>query len=217
MSVVPEGEIGELYIGGAGVSRGYLNQPELTTKKFITNPFSQQPGARMYKTGDLCRLLPGGAIEYIGRIDHQVKIRGYRIELKEIETVLSLHPYVKEAVVIVYEDELKNKQLVAYWKPHKKNQTGSVKEFQKYLNTKLPDYMIPAAFVCMEQFPLTPNGKLDRNALPLPNKNNYSVQAYHAPMNAREALIIKTWEELLHLKPIGNEDNFFSMEGKTDI
>ncbi|NJM22257.1 MAG: amino acid adenylation domain-containing protein [Richelia sp. SM1_7_0] len=173
---VPIGVVGELYIGGAGVARGYLNRPELTVERFITNPFYnpkfkiQNP--KLYKTGDLARYLPDGNIEYLGRIDHQVKIRGFRVELGEIEALIVQHPSVVSATVIVHEDEPENKNLVAYI-VSEKSQIFHSNKLHQFLQKKLPHYMIPSAFVQLENLPLTPNGKVDRKALPVPENQNF--------------------------------------------
>jgi len=161
---VPIGVVGEVHIGGVGLARGYLNRPELTAERFIPHPFSHEPGARLYRTGDLARYLPDGNIEFVGRIDHQVKIRAYRIELGEIEAVLSEHPNVRETVVLAREDIPGDKRLVAYLAVKEERPTTS--QLRQYLKEKLPEHMIPSAFVLLDALPLTPNGKVDRQALP---------------------------------------------------
>ncbi|WP_144444395.1 amino acid adenylation domain-containing protein, partial [Caballeronia arationis] len=165
--LTPPGAIGELYIGGAGVSRGYLNRPELTAERFIDDPFSGQPGARLYRTGDLARYRPDGNIEFLGRNDHQVKIRGFRIELGEIEAQIASHPAVREAVVIARarHEKTQDQQLVAYVTGTAEIDASTLRE---HLASRLPDYMVPSAFVVLDALPLTPNGKLDRRALPDP-------------------------------------------------
>ncbi len=159
---VPVGVMGELYIGGAGLARGYLNRPELTSERFISHPFKE--GERLYRTGDLVRYLPDGNIDYLGRMDNQVKIRGFRIELGEIESTLQEHDLVKEAVVMVRENQSGDKRLVAYVVGE-----GSLEEWREYLKTKLPIHMIPSYFVEMKELPLTINGKIDRKSLPIPD------------------------------------------------
>jgi acyl-CoA synthetase (AMP-forming)/AMP-acid ligase II len=156
MQPAPIGIAGELYIGGIQVARGYLNRPELTKEKFIPDPFTEDPDARLYRTGDLARYLPDGNIEYLGRMDYQVKIRGLRVELGEIETILTLHPTVLEAVVIVREDVPGDQRLVAYI-IRDKSRDCSISELRSFLEKKLPDYMVPAVFVELESLPLTPN------------------------------------------------------------
>ncbi|MFM7883252.1 MAG: amino acid adenylation domain-containing protein, partial [Microcystis panniformis] len=163
---VPLGTIGDLYIGGKGLARCYLNQPELTAEKFISNPFSNEPNAKLYKTGDLARYLPDGNIDFLGRGDNQVKLRGFRIELGEIEATLGTYPPVKQAVVKVWEDSYRNKRLVAYLVAE--NDPINTEDLRRFLGQKLPEYMIPALFVSLEALPLTPNGKIDRSRLPIP-------------------------------------------------
>ena len=157
-----------MYIGGAGVARGYLNRPELTAEKFIPDPFSAEPGARLYKTGDLARYLPDGNIEFLGRADHQVKIRGFRIELGEIEAALGQHPAVREAVVLAREDAPGEKRLVAYVVAERGSADAT--SCVAFCRDKLPDYMVPAVFVLLDALPLMPNGKIDRRALPAPDR-----------------------------------------------
>jgi amino acid adenylation domain-containing protein len=212
---VPIGVAGEVYIGGAGVALGYLNRPELTAERFIKDPFSADPHARMYKTGDLGRWRADGNIEYLGRNDHQVKIRGFRIELGEIEAQLVQHPQVKEAVVIAREDIPGEKRLVAYVVSHP---TGSetvtnVEALRVYLKEILPDYMVPSAFVMLESLPLTPNGKLDRRGLPAPELGAYVSRQYEAPEGEVEELVAEIWQTLLGIKRVGREDNFFELGG----
>ncbi len=161
---VPIGVAGELHMSGAGVARGYLNRPDLTAERFLADPFSEKPNARMYKTGDVGRWLPGGNIEFLGRNDHQVKIRGFRIELGEIENILSQHSAIRETVVIALEDG-KDTRLIAYYVSEN---ILAAEELRSYLKASLPDYMTPAAYVHLESLPLTPNGKLDRKTLPVP-------------------------------------------------
>lgn len=207
---------GELFIGGDGLARGYLHRVDLTTEKFIPNPYSKNPEARMYRTGDLARFLADGTIEFLGRIDHQVKIRGFRIELGEIETVLSQHSVIREAVVVPQEYDSGDKRLVAYIVPQQKLQLPSSKELYKYLKGKLPDYMVPSAFVFLDALPLTPNNKLDRRALPKPDKTNLNLEeGYLAPQNDLEIKLVNIWEKVLGIKPIGIMDDFFSLGGNS--
>ncbi|MDQ6644505.1 MAG: amino acid adenylation domain-containing protein, partial [Chloroflexota bacterium] len=210
---VPLGVAGELYIGGNGLARGYLNRPELTAERFIPHPFSQKPGTRLYKTGDLARYLPDGAIEFLGRIDRQVKIRGFRVELGEIETVLGDHPAVQEAVVVAQEDSSGYKRLVAYVVLHK-GQVTTVSELQDHILQELPAYMMPSAFVWLEVLPLTPNGKVDLRALPVPDQGRYTLEEpFVAPTSLLHHQLSKIWEELLDRRPIGIRDNFFYLGG----
>ncbi|BAU16012.1 amino acid adenylation domain-containing protein (plasmid) [Leptolyngbya sp. NIES-3755] len=201
------GVTGELYIGGAGLARGYLNRPDLTAEKFI----SHQLNHRLYKTGDLVRYLPDGTLEFLGRVDQQVKLHGFRIELGEIEATLLHHPDVKESVVLLREDDPKNLVLTAYVVP-KSTISIPVLELRQFLKQKLPEYMIPATFVELKALPLTINGKVDRHALPTPEKSR-STQSYVAPRNSVEATIAAIWSEILGLETIGIYDNFFELGG----
>ena len=209
---VPVGVPGELHIGGAGLARGYLNCPELTNEKFISHPFHQTTESRLYKTGDLARYLPDGNIEYLGRIDNQVKIRGFRIELGEIEAVLSQHNYVETTCVTAREDSPGIKRLVAYIVPPK-NVTPSTNELRQFLKARLPDYMIPSAFVTLETLPLTPNGKLDHRALPEPNLRGEIELNFVAPRNLEEEILATIWSQVLRVEPVGIYDNFFELGG----
>jgi long-subunit acyl-CoA synthetase (AMP-forming) len=207
---LPLGITGEIYIGGVGVARGYLNRPKLTTEKFIVNPFGE---GKLYKTGDLARYLPDGNIQFIGRIDNQIKIRGYRIELGEIETVLNQHIQVKESLVIARENEQKDKQLVAYIISDQKAILTS-DDLRKYLQEKLPEYMIPTAYIPLEVFPLTPNGKIDRKALPKPARQHSLNTEIILPQTETEKKLAKIWQEVLRLdKEISINDNFFDLGG----
>lgn len=209
---LPVGQPGELLIGGDGLARGYLNRCELTTQRFVPDPFSTKPGARLYKTGDLARLLPDGRIQFIGRVDNQVKIRGYRIELGDIEAAASQYPAVREAAVITREDNAGEKQLIAYI-GFKDNQ-NFIPELRDFLKDKLPQYMVPAAFVMLEQFPLTPNGKIDRRALPAVSLERPTLDvAMVEPRNATERKLAEIWSRLLGIDPIGVNDNFFDLGG----
>ncbi|MBN3897944.1 MAG: amino acid adenylation domain-containing protein [Nostoc sp. NOS(2021)] len=207
---VPIGVSGELYVGGASVGRGYLNQPTLTSEKFIPNPFAE--GDTLYKTGDLIRRLPDGNLEFLDRIDTQVKIRGFRIELGEIETVLNQHSSIKQVVVIARENEPGNKSLVAYLVAKDNPPTPS--SLRNFLKTKLPDYMIPTAFVFLEAFPLTPNGKINRRALPVPDafQRNLEVDLV-APSTPTQQELATIWAEVLKIKQVGIHDNFFELGG----
>ena len=210
---VPIGVPGELYIGGDGLARGYLNRPELTQEKFIVNPFSQEEGTRLYKTGDLACYLHDGNIEYLGRIDNQVKIRGFRIELGEIEAVLSKHPQVQTAVVIAREDQPGDKRLVAYFVP-KNEQVPTSSELRGFLQEHLPNYMLPSHFVLLESVPLTPNHKVNRRALPAPEGLRPDLEiAFAMPRNQLEQTIATIWQKALNLEKIGIYDNFFELGG----
>lgn len=211
----PIGVAGELYIGGEGVTRGYLNRPELTTERFIKHPFNDACSARLYRTGDLARYRPDGNIEFLGRIDNQVKIRGFRIELGEIETLLERNPAVRQAVVVAREDVPGDKRLVAYIVPDG-DQTPSVSMLRQDLKEKLPEYMVPNTFVVLDKFPLTPNGKIDRRSLPVPTDLRPALEsAYVAPRTAIERMITVVWQEVLHLEKVGVNDNFFDLGGNS--
>lgn len=210
----PIGVAGELHIGGECLASGYLNQPELTAQKFIPDPFSDKKAARLYKTGDLARYLSDGNIEFLGRIDHQVKIRGFRIELGEIESVLTQHHAVQETVVIAREDEPGNKRLVAYVVVNGES-APSMNELRRFLQEKLPEYMIPSAFVAIAHIPLTPNGKVDRRALPIPDQRPELEKAFVAPSKTIEMELAQIWSEVLGIGKIGIHDNFFDLGGNS--
>ncbi|MDB9510444.1 amino acid adenylation domain-containing protein [Kamptonema animale CS-326] len=210
---VPIGVSGELYIGGASLARGYLNQPQLTKEKFIVNPFNLESGLRLYKTGDLARYLPDGNIEFLGRIDAQVKLRGFRIELGEIEAVLSQHPAVSEAVVLLRENEPGNQRLVAYLVPNL-DSAIAIKELRSFLKEKLPEYMVPSAFVILKALPLTTNGKIDRRALLASEVIKADLaDSFVAPRTRVETILAEIWAELLGLDQVGIYDNFFDLGG----
>ncbi len=210
---VPIGEAGELYIGGDCLARGYLHQPELTAERFVEDPFRRMPGARLYKTGDLARYLPEGDIEFLGRADHQVKIRGYRIEPGEIETALGRHPAVRECVVAAREDVPGQKRLVAYVVAHP-GQTLAFAEMRRFLQQKLPDYMIPVACVALDALPLTPSGKINRLGLPAPDFERPELDGeYVAPTNQIEKQIAEIWQEVLGINRVGIRDDFFELGG----
>ncbi|MEO1373456.1 MAG: amino acid adenylation domain-containing protein [Cyanobacteria bacterium J06635_10] len=209
---VPVGVAGELYIGGDGLACGYLNRPELTAEKFLPNPFDCQPGARLYKTGDIGRYLASGDIEFLGRMDSQVKIRGFRIELGEIEAVLALHPEVRSVVVIVLEDVPGDKRLVAYLVLHQE-QTPTVSDLRHFLKQKLPEYMMPTAFVFLSALPLTPNGKIDRRQLPVPEYHPELAVSFVAPRTPTEEMLAGIWADVLGVEQVGIHDNFFELGG----
>lgn len=214
---VPIGIPGELHIGGTGVARGYLNRPELTAEKFIANPFSLDSQSRLYKTGDLARFLPDGQIECLGRIDYQVKVRGIRIELGEIESVMAQYSTVKEAVAIVREDTPGEKLLVGYFVANTDRLEAAnqfIPELRLFLKSRLPDYMVPTQFMALDAMPLTPNGKVDRQALPKPDNYRADLAAnYVAPRNELESQIADIWVEVLGLERVGIYDNFFELGG----
>ncbi|MCF7697599.1 amino acid adenylation domain-containing protein, partial [Mycetohabitans sp. B2] len=207
---VPLGAVGELYIGGAGVARGYWNRPALTAERFVPDPFSEDADARLYKTGDLARYLPDGNLEFVGRNDEQVKIRGFRIELGEIEACLTAHPQVRDAVVLAT-GEGSAKRLVAYVRAEADEPLASTLRAQ--VAAKLPEYMVPSAFVQVDAWPLTPNGKLDRRALPAPDDEALAHQAYEAPQGELETTLAEIWAELLGVKRVGRHDSFFALGG----
>jgi amino acid adenylation domain-containing protein len=209
---VPIGVAGELHIGGVNLARGYLHRPDLTAEKFIPDPFSREPGARLYKTGDLARFLPDGNIEYLGRMDHQVKLRGFRIELGEIEAVLKTHVTVRDCVVVAREDRPGDKRLVAYLVAAA-GQTLTVGDLRSYLKDRLPEYMVPSAFLVLDKMPLSANGKLDRKALPAPDTIGTSSQAYVEPRTPTEEIVAGIWAEILRRKRVGVEDDFFDLGG----
>ena len=213
---VPLGAAGELYIGGVGVARGYLNRPELTAERFVADPFTDDADARMYRTGDLARYLPDGDIIYLGRNDHQVKVRGFRIELGEIEARLCEHHKVVEAVVTAREDGSGEKRLIAYLtRTDTSPDPNLASVLREFLLDRLPDYMVPAAFVQMDVFPLTPNGKLDRKALPAPDGDSFARRAYEAPFGPIETSLAKLWSEQLGIQDISRNDSFIELGGSS--
>ena len=210
---VPTGVAGEIHIGGSGLSRGYLNHPGLTAEKFIADPFGHEPGARLYKTGDLARRLPDGNIEFLGRIDYQVKIRGFRIELGEVEAMLEQHPSVMEAIVIATDDALNDKRLVAYLVIAQEQQT-TIDEMRNFIIDKLPSYMVPSVFITLDKLPLTSNGKIDRNVLPAPSQARPELDnVFVAPRTVIEEELAQIWREILSIEQIGVHDNFFHLGG----
>jgi amino acid adenylation domain-containing protein len=229
-NLVPIGVAGELHIGGGALARGYLNRPELTAEKFVPDTFSDEPGARLYKTGDLVRHRPSGDIEFLGRLDHQVKVRGFRIELGEIESALGQHPEIGIAVVLAREDATEeqhadqnrkskignpksDKRLVAYVVP-RTELTCTTGELRRFLKQRLPEYMIPSAFVLVDTLPLTPNGKVDRKALPAPDQNRPEPEeSYVAPRTPVEEMLAEIWADVLKLDKVGIYDNFFELGG----
>jgi amino acid adenylation domain-containing protein len=210
---VPNGVVGELYVGGVGLARGYLQRPALTAERFLPHPFTAEPGSRLYRTGDLARYLEDGQLEYRGRSDQQVKIRGFRIELGEIEAVLAQHPAVRDVVVLARADERGDNRLVAYLLTAPET-PADVLQWRAWLSQKLPDYMLPSAYVLMEAFPLTSSGKVDRRALPAPDASRPAQgEAYLAPRDQLEQLLVDMWQAVLGLDQVGVTDNFFAIGG----
>jgi len=210
--LLPRGVTGELYIGGVGVARGYLQRPGLTAEKFVPNPFGAEPGERLYRTGDLVRYLADGQLAYLGRADHQVKVRGFRIELGEIENACLQHPGVKDAAVIVREDQPGERQIVAYVVAGAEQGAELAEALKASLKLRLPGYMTPSAFVRLDALPLTPNGKLDRPALPLPGAAARGA-GFVAPAGATETALAEVWQTLLRRRQVGRDDNFFELGG----
>ncbi|MCK0546109.1 AMP-binding protein, partial [Pseudomonas syringae pv. aptata] len=208
---VPQGVIGQLHIGGAGVTRGYLNLPQQQAERFIDSPFVD--GDRLYRSGDLVRCLADGNIEYLGRNDDQVKIRGFRIELGEIEAELARHEAVKDAVVMAREDVPGDERLVAYYTSRVSDETPDIGVLRSHLQAHLPDYMVPAAYVRLESLPLTPNGKLDRKTLPAPDLSSVISREYQAPQGDTERAIARIWQDLLRIDQVGRHDHFFELGG----
>jgi amino acid adenylation domain-containing protein len=205
---VPIGAPGELLIGGAGLARGYRSQPEQTAERFIAHPFSTDPRARVYRTGDVVRFLADGNVEFLGRADDQVKIRGFRVELGEIETVLRSHPAISQVAVLMREESPGDRRLAAYVVGD-----APVEDLRALARGQLPDYMVPSAFVRLEELPLTPNGKLDRAALPAPDVTNESTREYVAPSSEIEQRLVEIWAEALGIEHVGVQDDFFELGG----
>jgi len=219
MNVAPVGVVGEAYIGGPSVARGYLRRAGLTAERFVPDPFSRSGGERLYRTGDLMRWSAGGELEFVGRVDHQVKVRGYRIELGEIEARLRECTGVGEAAVVVREDALGEKRLVAYYTSGVGSGGGEsdvdsgAEQLRAQLVGKLPEYMVPGGYVRLEEMPLTSTGKLDRDKLPEPEESGYGVKEYEAPQGETETLLAEIWSELLGVERVGRNDNFFELGG----
>lgn len=203
---------GEIYIGGSSVARGYMNRAEITSEKFIPNPFASNPKSRLYKTGDVGRFLPDGNIEFLGRVDFQIKLHGFRIELSEIEAVLNEHPEVREAVVVAREDSNSHKRLVAYVVQQKEPQIR-VKDLRDHVKNKLPDHMVPSHFVLLRELPRTPSGKVERNALPAPDQIQDLERVSANPRTPLEQMLVNIWADLLNVNEIGIHDNFFELGG----
>lgn len=215
MEPVPIGVSGEIYIGGAGLARGYLHRPDLTEQRFVPNPFSDDPNIKLYKTGDLARYLSDGNIVFQGRIDQQVKIRGYRIELGEIEAALGNHPDILQVAILAREDKPGDKRLVAYLVLRHQD-APTTNDLRKFLSKKLPEYMIPAVFVFLKTLPLTANGKVDRAALPVPDQSSSDFEkSYIAPRNATELTLTKIFEKCMNISSISVDDDFFELGGSS--
>jgi amino acid adenylation domain-containing protein len=211
--LVSIGVPGEVYVGGDGLTRGYLRRPGLTAERFVPNPFSDKPGARLYKTGDLARYLPDGDLEFLGRVDRQVKIHGYRIELREIETALSKHPALREVAVLAREIRPAHKRLVAYLITDR-GLMPNADELRRFLAKKLPKYMVPSLFMQLYNFPLTPSGKINYRAFPLPDQTRPVLEeAYVPPETPMEKKLAEIWAEALDLDRVGIHDNFFVLGG----
>src|SRR6185369_6096251 len=213
MQPVPVGVVGELFIGGVGLGRGYLNRPELTAEKFVPHPTSPYGGERLYRSGDLVFYHPDGSIEYVGRRDHQVKVHGFRIELGEIESALAAHEDVHEVVVLAREDDPGSKRLVAYVVGTEAAEISGV-TLRNYLRTMLPEYMVPSSFVVLERLPLSANGKLNRRALPAPDHERPELEnVFVAPRTAVEELLVDIWVQVLGIDRVGITDDFFDLGG----
>ena len=212
MQLVPVGVTAELCIGGPSLARGYLHRPDLTAERFVPHPFSSQAGARLYRTGDLARYLPDGTLELIGRVDSQVKLRGFRIELAEVESVLRAHGGVREAAVVIREDQPGDRRLVAYIVADGEALTIAA-ELRRSMREALPEYMVPSAIVSLPALPLTSSGKIDRTALPAPPGVRALDESYVAPATALERQMAGVWCELLGLDHVGVQDNFFDRGG----
>ncbi|HEV7783775.1 MAG TPA: non-ribosomal peptide synthetase, partial [Thermoanaerobaculia bacterium] len=214
LELAPAGVPGELCVGGSGLARGYLGRPDLTAERFVPDPWAAEPGARLYRTGDLVRLLPMDDLEFLGRVDDQVKIRGFRVELREVETALGLHPAVAEAVVAAREDVPGDRRLAAYFVPRDPAASLGPAELRAFLKERLPEYMVPAAFVALEALPLTPSGKVDRRALPAPGGARPEREGdFVTPRTAAEETVAAIWREVLGLDRVGATDNFFELGG----
>lgn len=211
-NLVPNGTVGEVYIAGEGVARGYFHRDELTAERFLQDPFSANAHDNMYKTGDLARWRADGTLDFLGRNDHQIKLRGFRIELGEIEARLAQHPAVREAVVMAREDTPGTKQLVAYL-ISSTDTPATPTELRQHLSQQVADYMVPSAFVTLTRYPLMPNGKLDRKALPMPDSDAVAARDYQAPVGATETLLAEMWQTLLGIERVGREDHFFELGG----
>jgi acyl carrier protein len=210
--MVPVGVPGELCIGGDGLARGYIGRPELTAEKFVPHPYSRHLGARLYRTGDLVRYREDGNIEFLKRMDQQVKVRGFRVELGEIESTLNQYGAVVESVVVDRKDSSGDIRLIAYFVPEVGVEPTSL-ELLTFLQEKLPSYMLPSAFIAIKEIPLTPNGKVDRRALPAPEQIEVSTAGFIAPRTEMEQLVAEIWCEILGITQVGADSNFFDLGG----
>jgi len=209
---LPVGVVGELYVGGAGVARGYLGRPELTAERFVPDTYGGEAGARMYRTGDVARWAPDGTVEFLGRIDHQVKIRGYRVEIEEIETVLEEHPAVRTAVVEARADGRGELRLVCYvvWKEDSESTQDGLRTWAR---ERLPDYMVPVAWMELDELPRTPQGKVDRKSLPDPVWGESPSRIYEEPRDDVERRMAAVWQRVMRIERIGAVDDFFELGG----
>jgi acyl-coenzyme A synthetase/AMP-(fatty) acid ligase len=212
LSLVPTGVPGELHIGGEGIARGYLHMPDATAEKFVPDPFAIQPGRRLYKTGDLARYLPDGNIEFLGRIDNQLKIRGFRVELEEIEAAMRRHPEIRQVAVVARQNESNENRIVAYIAAAGEEAPSS-HELRCFLLETLPEYMVPTSFVMLDALPLSPNGKIDRRALPLLDSAKENRTDFVAPRTQVETDLAMIWAELLNIPQVGVQSNFFDLGG----
>jgi amino acid adenylation domain-containing protein len=212
-NLVPRGVLGELYLAGEGLARGYYGRPDLTNERFVPNPFDAQPGARMYRTGDLCRWLPDKSIQYLGRLDHQIKLRGFRIELGEVEATLDRYPGIRQSLVMAREDQPGHQRLVAYVVPEA-GTTLQMEELRLHIKKSLPEFMLPSSIVVLEAFPLSPNGKIDRKSLPSPDEQSLEpARDYMAPQDPLEQVLTHLWAKVLRVGRVGLHDNFFDLGG----
>jgi acyl-CoA synthetase (AMP-forming)/AMP-acid ligase II len=204
LNLVPVGIPGEMHVGGAGLSRGYLNRPDLTAERFIPDPFSRVPGSRLYRSGDLARVRPGGDLEYLGRRDHQVKVRGFRIELGEIEAALTRHPAIREAIVLALNDGADGETRLVAYLVAPAEEVPTPQDLRQFLKGSLPEYMVPSAFVAMEALPLTSHGKVDRKALPAPDAIlREPEESFVAPRTPVESALAGIWAEVLGVERVG--------------
>jgi hypothetical protein len=207
---VPVGVAGELHIGGAGVARGYANRPGLTAERFVPDPFAADPGARLYRTGDRARWRPDGRVEFLGRTDFQVKVRGFRVEPGEVEARLAEHAQVRQAVVVARDEGAGDARLVAYYASAAAIEADALRA---HLRERLPEYMVPAAYVWLQALPLNPTGKLDRGALPAPGGDAFARRGYQAPEGETETALAELWSKLLQVERVGRHDHFFELGG----